>query len=75
MKNRNEYAAIPADQVKPGDTYKFTPTQGAPIYAHVLDVLPGQNLCQIQGTNGGSPAWTYINPPVGEVTFGRIAEE
>jgi hypothetical protein len=75
MANRIEYVIVPADQVQPGDTYKFTPTQGAPIFGHVLAVLPRQNLCQIRGINGGRSAWTYIKPPVGEVTFGRMAEE
>lgn len=68
----NNYDIIPAADAQPGDTYKFTPAGGRPpVYALVLDLLPAHNLVQVQGLNPRGPVWTYINPPVGQVAFGR----
>jgi hypothetical protein len=74
--SRPEWLIVPPDQVQPGDVYKFTPIGGSPmLYGHVMEVLPEQNLCQVRGLRGGPPMWTYIKPPVGEVTFGRQIQE
>lgn len=72
-RQRSSYTIISPDQVQPGDLYKFTPTGGAaPIFAQVLAVLQDQNLVQVAPTHGGNVAWTYIQPPVGQVAFGRV---
>ncbi len=71
MSNKNGYTIIPPDLVQPGDTFKFIPNDGgAPLFAEVLEMLPGQNLVRIR-QSGGETIWTYIRPPVGEVKFGR----
>jgi hypothetical protein len=69
---RDAYAVIPPADVRAGDTYKFTPTNGAPpIYAPVIAVEHELGLVHIQRNGGG--AWTYIAPRVGVVTFGRVS--
>jgi hypothetical protein len=71
MSSKNGYTIIPPDLVQPGDIFKFIPVDAdTPLFAEVLEVLPGQNLGRIR-RKGGAPSWTYISPPAGEVTFGR----
>jgi hypothetical protein len=71
MPDKNGYTIIPPDLVQPGDIFKFIPVgEDAPLFAQVLEVLPGQNLVRIR-RKGGESSWTYISPPAGEVTFGR----
>jgi hypothetical protein len=73
MSARDAYAIIPPADVRAGDTYKFTPTDGGPpIYAVVIAVEHGAGLVHIQ-RNGGPGVWTYTTPRVGVVTFGRVA--
>jgi hypothetical protein len=72
MSARDAYQIIPPADVRAGDTYKFTPANGAPpIYAAVIAVEHELNLVQI-AKNGGPGVWTYIRPAVGMVSFGRV---
>ncbi len=67
------YNIISSDQVQAGDVYKFIPAMdGAPaLYADVLQVLAGPNLVQVHWWDDGRTVWTYIEPPAGQVAFGR----
>jgi hypothetical protein len=70
---RDTYEIIPPADVRAGDTYKFTPTDGGPpVFAAVIDLEHELGLVHI-GRNGGG-AWTYITPRVGVVTFGRVSD-
>ncbi len=59
--------------MRAGDVYKFIPaTDSTPaLYADVLQVLAGRNLVQVQWWDDSRTAWTYVEPPAGQVTFGR----
>ncbi len=67
------YDIVSPDQVQAGDVYKFIPAMdGAPaLYADVLQVLVGHNLVQVQWRDDDRTIWTYIEPPAGQVAFGR----
>ncbi len=69
----NGYNIVSPDQVQAGDVYKFIPaTDSTPaLYADVLQVLAGRNLVQVQWWDDGRTVWTYIEPPAGQVAFGR----
>jgi len=72
MSARDTYQVIPPADVRAGDTYKFTPANGAPpIFAAVIAVEHEAGLVQI-ARNGGLGVWTYIRPAVGTVSFGRV---
>jgi len=67
------YLIVSPDRVQAGDVYKFTPAlDGAPaFYGDVLQVLAGRNLVQVRWWDDNRTAWTYVEPPAGQVTFGR----
>ncbi len=69
----NGYNIVSPDQVRAGDVYKFIPATDStpPLYADVLQVLAGRNLVQVQWWDDGRTVWTYIEPPAGQVAFGR----
>ena len=67
------YTAVSPDHVQAGDVYKFIPAMdGAPaLYGDVLQVLAGRNLVQVRWWDDDRTVWTYVDPPAGQVTFGR----
>jgi hypothetical protein len=67
------YAVVSPGQVQAGDVYKFIPAEdgGPAVYGDVLQVLAGRNLVHVRWRNDDRTAWTYVEPPAGQVAFGR----
>lgn len=63
------FQLIPADQVKPGDIHKFTPTSGKPVYHEVVEVIDG--FVAIKTTYKGRETNMFVRANNPQVSFGR----
>jgi len=63
------YHLVPAEQVKPGDVHKFTPSTGKPVYHEVVEVIDG--FVAIKTTYKGRETNMFVRANNPRVTFGR----
>jgi len=69
---KTSYQEIAADEVRPGDVYKFISTAGLFFIGDVVDVWDGLVKVRWWQKSEGT-RWTYKQVRVGRVVFARAA--